>query len=496
MLIPHRYSRIIPIAIFLFVSLCLFATYKSPHLLSTLSRSPPPSNECLPEFTYLKKLGLTDDIKWTRRRITPHFSDLKRDMIQQFAEKLIDHQANVNLATCMHDAPRTQQQEQMTLLVQKPYPKEQYPHLIFGVASSSERLHDSLFAMKHWLARTNAQLVAVVVDVANDTKSILDDLDKAYREAGIKAVFIAPTLKQYIPLKTNDDKSTDHDVPVEHHHFVLVRNMLDYATAETEWLGILDDDTFFPSLYPMNQELKKYDWRKPHWLGGLSEDFEHVRIWGLMSFGGAGTFLSFPLAAQLQPLLEECIVEANVHTGDGLLRDCIYMKTKTKLTVIPHMYQHDMLGDVSGFYESGIAPLSLHHWKSWYSEPIVEQAAISNICGDCYLSRWQFWNDQYLSVGYSINVYKHETIKAGGVNFDLLEGTWDFPAHPLKGDEYDFSFGPLRPKLSKEEKKSYKLVTSVENKHINTLTQIYVFRGARELGEVDEVVELEWGVGY
>lgn len=40
-----------------------------------------------------------------------------------------------------------------------------------------------------------------------------------------------------------------------------------------------------------------------------------------------------------------------------------------------------MFEDMRGFFESGVEPLNLHHWKSWYHEPVVEMAKATAFCG-------------------------------------------------------------------------------------------------------------------
>lgn len=446
--------------------------------------------KCAPEFDYLRNntdLGLSDNISWSRRCIKPIAGPSDRAAVQNITGPLISHPTKVNLQTCAHD--ELPPCEELSLTVSGPYPKKQYEHIIFGVASEYKRLMDSIPSTAHWLAGTGATLIGVVVDAkGDDGKAKLKNLEDAYHEANVKATFISPVMTKYLPPQgSNPEENQDKDVPTEHHHFMLIRDLLGYSTSQTTWLGILDDDTFFPSLYPVDEELNKYDHNQPQWLGALSEDWGHIKIWGLMAFGGAGVFISVPLAHELDPHLEDCIVEALSQTGDGILRDCVYFKTQTKLTAIPRFFQHDFIRDASGFYESGINPLSLHHWKSWYQEPIPAQAAIAAVCGECYLQRWRFADDTLFANGYSISVYAD-----GLKDLDLTkyEGTWDSPAHELNGHEYDYSFGPLRPRLGADKKKSYKL-KAAEKTAAGGLRQVYVFKGDREQ-ILDEVVELIW----
>ncbi|KAF1817076.1 hypothetical protein P152DRAFT_504476 [Eremomyces bilateralis CBS 781.70] len=500
MLLPQRYAKsvaaIVVVALFLLflVAFRLQYSWSDPKLTPLRPpayAAPIPANECWPELEYLrqKDLDLGTNVTWSRRCIQPMFGKSDRDEVKKLPGSLITQQSVLDLGSCAHeDIPPC---EVLPLNVPHTYPEKQYAHIIFGVASKYERIRDSLPATAHWLALSGAELIGVVVDVDASETGKLRALEKEYADWDIKAKFTAPTLTEYIPNNNDEDRSTDRDIPIEHHHFMMIRDMMKYTTSRTQWLGILDDDTFFPSLYPIGEELSKYDHTKPFWLGGLSEDFFHVKVWGLMAFGGAGVFISMPLARKLDPVLETCIADASVDTGDGILRDCIYTKTSTKLTIITRLYQHDMLGDLSGFFESGIQPLSIHHWKSWYDEPVMAQAAVAGVCGDCYLQRWQFGENTLFANGYSITLYPE-----GLENIDLThcEGTWAYPAHGISGHEYDFSFGPLRPKLEADQKKSYRLKDAVRMAN-GVLRQIYVYKGDVERGEMDEVVELLWEPG-
>lgn len=159
------------------------------------------------------------------------------------------------------------------------------------------------------------------------------------------------------------------------------------------------------------------------------------------------------------------------------------MTTATKLTIVPGLYQHDLYGDLAGFYESGVLPLSVHHWRSWYKEPVPKMAAITKLCGDCFLQRWQFGSDTLLSNGFSVTQYHRGLDK-----YDLtqMEGTWSHP-----GREFDFSLGPLRPALGEHDKKSYRLKDAAWGEN-GELHQIYVYKGDFFKDEMDEVLELVW----
>ncbi|KAK4241216.1 glycosyltransferase [Achaetomium macrosporum] len=460
------------------------------------------NNFCSQDFEFLRQgdLGLTDNIVYSRRCIRAVHGNVDRDVVTNISTPLITSKTTLSLtAECTTvEAPPC---ERLTLHVPPNYPQEQYRHLIFGVASSHDRLKESLPVFAHWLSGTGAQLVAVVSDAdRTDATFDLPSLEAEYRQHDVAATIIPPTQKVAIPRKdTPLDATPSAPSPVEQLHFLLIRDMLDRATPETQWLGVLDDDTFFPALHPLSAALRQHDHTIPTWLGALADNFVSIKIWGYMAYGGAGTFLSVPLARQLAPHLESCIRETTVVSGDGMLRDCVYAHTTTKLTLVDGLYQHDIRGDPAGFFESGRRALSIHHWKSWYRAPVAQMAAVTRVCGDCFLQRWRFGNDTLLANGYSITTYRDGLLDK--IDLSRVEGTWQEP-----DGKFDFVYGPFRPRLSEADKKSYRLVAvDGEARKGGRFRQVYVHRAPRkdsggsskeeeeaEEGRMDEVVELIW----
>lgn len=444
------------------------------------------------KFLRSRELGLTENIIYTRRCVKPVHGDVDREVVANITSPLISGTTTLNLkADCSKLTPPPC--EPLTLQVPPAYPPAdgQYSHLIFGVASTFERLEDSLAVFAHWLAGTGAQLVAVVSDAdAPDSNFDIAELEQAYHDYNISATIIAPALKQSLPrLDTPDDAKLSSPAAVEQLHFLLIRDMLAIATPETRWLGVLDDDTFFPALHPLDLALRQHDHTRPRWLGAIADNWISMKVWGYMAFGGAGTFLSVPLAKRLDPHLEACIRETTVPSGDGMLKDCVYAHSTTKLTIVEGLYQHDIRGDPAGFFESGRKALSIHHWKSWYSAPVDRMAAVAEVCGDCFLQRWRFGRDTLLANGYSISVYRDGVDR---LDLDRVEGTFDDP-----DDKFDFVYAPFRPRLNDEEKKSYRLVgVDGGTDKGDRFHQVYVHRaprdGAKGTKTVDEVVELIW----
>ncbi|EGZ68991.1 hypothetical protein NEUTE2DRAFT_93651 [Neurospora tetrasperma FGSC 2509] len=456
------------------------------------------------EFLRRPEFGLTDNILYSRRCIKPIYkADFDRSTITNVAGPLVTNTTALDLTSCSHDEPIPC--EPLALEVPMPYPKDaQYPHLLFGVASKYQRMREAIPAFAHWLAGTGARLVGTIADAVppehqdDSTRNSfnLTLLEEEYRAAGIIATFVPPKVFKRLNLK--DGKPDPRPVPVEHHHFLVIKELLSVidssqSSQPPHWLAILDDDTFFPSLSPLSQTLSRYDHTRPAWLGALSDDFMAVQAWGFMAFGGAGSFLSLPLARQLAPHLEQCITTASVQTGDGILRDCIYSHTRTRLTLVEGLNQHDIKGDPSGFFESGIWPvLSLHHWKSWYHAPVAKMARVAKeVCGDCFLMRVRFGTEEesLLSLGYSITQYPGLANGLDDIDLSRVEGTWK---EAERKEKFAFSYGPVRGRLQVgKEKKSWRLV-DVDKR----FRQIYVHKAAGPaVGEsMDEVIELVWEV--
>ncbi|KAM7192462.1 putative glycosyltransferase [Rhypophila sp. PSN 637] len=449
--------------------------------------------ECTPEMDFLRRqeLGLTETIRYTRRCIRPIRSDkVDRNVLTNISTPLVNTatMATINLTSCARTEIPPCKEEVLELHVPNPYPERKYPHLLFGVASSYARMESSIDAFATWLSGTDAQLYVIIQDA---DKHFLSDLEQLYRDSGIEATF-----------------SAKNEPPtIEHLHFLLVRSLLAFSTPDvTTWMGIIDDDTFLPHLYPLQTRiLSKFNPQKAHWIGALSDDFNAISLWGFMAFGGAGVFLSLPLAKEIEPHIETCIKRARIQSGDGILKECVYAYTRTKLSIVKGLYQHDIRGDVSGFYEGGLdVPVSLHHWRSWYREEGLPGGVLvgKEVCGGCWLQRFKFGgiqggvNDMLFVNGYSISEYFPGTWKAGPGGLDKIdlgriEGTW---GHAFNG-QYDFSYGPLRRRLGRARKKSYKLV---DVNLIQELRQIYVHRKSDawqiEEGAMDEVIELVWEV--
>ncbi|KAE8147200.1 hypothetical protein BDV25DRAFT_160882 [Aspergillus avenaceus] len=334
-------------------------------------------------------------------------------------------------------------------------------HMIFGVATSTERLYDSLDAFAHWAAGTGAHVVAVV-----DEDGSVEKHKKRAKELDIRLTIVQ-----------NSDELLDR-------YFSLVRILYEKRDELTQWVVLIDDDTFFPSMRNLVTRMKSYDPREPQYVGALTEDMSQLHYAGHMAFGGAGIFLSVPLVKQLDAVFNNCYDFK--HAGDRMIARCIYHNTLTKLTWERGLHQMDLRGDASGFYESGRSlPLSIHHWKSWFHADMVGLSKVASICGeDCLLRRWRFskQDNWYLVNGFSVVEYS-----APFPNPDAMEQTWDDSKYQGL-DPFDYSLGPLRKK--DEGKISFRLREAISERERKQIRQIYVQQ--RKGDQKPRVIEVVW----
>ncbi|KAI0136193.1 hypothetical protein BJ170DRAFT_572995 [Xylariales sp. AK1849] len=439
-------------------------------------RPPLAPGQCYPELDFLRhahsKKHFSNKVRYLRRCIQPVFSaDVDRNDVANVSEPLIADDLEITVDFEAQDCSDVKLPKCIPIKLQVPRPYSSaanYSHLIFGVSTDYDRLSSSIPSFAHWFAGTGSRLVALVTDMNAHTNSGIHKLQQKFRNAGVDVSLVRPLDESYTTSQS---------------HFTVLVHMLNHSSPATQWYGLLDDDTFFPHLEPLSDALATLDHEKDQYVGALSEDFMAVRNFGFMAFGGAGAYLSAPLARTLGAQAVQCIDQATAGEGDIIIRDCVYRNSKAKLTILPGLYQQDLKDDASGFFESGVQAINFHHWKSWYKEPVVKMSSAATYCGGCFLQRWRFGTDTVFSNGFSVVQYRY-----GVEHLDLgtMEGTW-----VNANKDFDFSIGPLRRKLVPDEKKSYKLV-DVDANESGDLKQLYVWKGNAESNEMDNIIELVW----
>lgn len=441
---------------------------------------------CRQRLGRLKDLNVKFPIKYARRDINIRPSREKRPSVTNIDEPLfpklqiVDPGKDPILEHCLPP---------MSLEV-SPFPNKETvdaSNILFGMSTLLSRLEDSIPFLERWLAHTHAHLFVIVITSEGDRepdKKKMAELQSQMRGLGIKT-----SLAQ--PLDKNDDMAQ--------RYFSLVKLLFSKRDKLTQWMGIVDDDTFFPSMPSLLTMLSNYDATQPQYVGGISEEWWSVVLYGLMAFGGAGLFLSLPMAAIIDLNYQTCRDQSGSSAGDMRIVECIQWHSNVKLTPIPSLHQMDMGGDLSGVYESGWRPLSLHHWKAdWWDDkrrdnwfPLNVMHLVADICGECFLQRWRFGGDTVLSNGFSIATYPN------GITNDELrkpEHTWlgPRPVPDTFNPGYVHSIGEIREPLKMgDEKRQYMFLDAemVEGR----VRQFYLNRGAGE--ELDTLFELVWSVG-
>ncbi|KAG5955098.1 hypothetical protein E4U57_003716 [Claviceps arundinis] len=368
---------------------------------------------------------------------------------------------------------------------------------LFGVSTTFKRFMDpETTPINEWIfwltdSRGNSnggKLLLMLLD-ANDDE--LQEVANLLGDVGIDVVVY------------HSDSSLEMAV----RYLSLVPTLYSHPDAHSKkWLVTCDDDTFFPSMHALIEKMEKFDHTRQMYIGTLSEDVGAIERHGSQAFGGGGVFLSLPMAAKISELYDSCttsekIAESNSGwgpQGDILLRKCIYENTETRLTNFWDLWQLDIFGHPAGFYEWGIKPLSLHHYRGggWHKAKPSQYTKIAHSCGeDCTLQRFQTADDFIIS-GYSIAHYPE------GVTFDTnqVEGTLH-AAPEDKGWNLDFVMGPRRPNLEKTGRKIAWEMEESEVQSDGSILQTYtrkqnderwVHPDSQPMSNIDGIIELVW----
>jgi hypothetical protein len=392
-----------------------------------------------------KKYNLEDDIDYARRYVRFHRQDIERVSMTKLGKELFPKGFDrINLqnppanTTCLRP-------------LEVPVPNSASPktvdasNLLFGVSTTYKRLTDEatspMLEWAHWLTDGNgksngAGLVLRLVDASEEE---IEHSRKIMAEMGIN-------VKIY--------HSNSSDEMAARYLSLLPALYDDSSRKHRKFLVMCDDDTFFPSMHALLDRLSTYDHKEDLYIGTFSEDVNNIKRHGSQAFGGAGVFFSVPLAEKIAALYGQCstaekIKESNTGwgpQGDILLRKCIYENTEVRLSMLRDLHQLDIQGDPSGFYEAGLEPLSLHHFKGgvWHKAKPYAGAQVIHACGEaCFLQRFQTTDDFIISNGYSVAHYPK------GIDFNVhqMERTFS-PAPDDYGWNLDFMLGPGRKSLA------------------------------------------------
>lgn len=455
-----------------------------------------PLNGCPDKLDWLAGLNLTYPIRYAHRDIVVNPTPgLERASITRLDTSLFPDFQTIDLS---EDIKVSMQHCEKPYLLSVPAlvgNSGDASHIIFGVSTTLKRLDASIPSLLRWLPRTNAQLFVIVIESEQIVESegvervdavAADPQQKAEIQARMRGLGMDVTLVE--PLELQDSFSIKY--------FSLIKIMYNNRNDKTKWISLLDDDTFFPSIPALAAMLAKYDTTREYYIGALSEIWWAVAHYGMMGFGGAGIFLSVPLAEIMNNNYRNCIEASHTTAGDIRILECVYLLTETKLTYERDLHQVDIHADLSGVFESGHMPLSLHHWKagavslSGYNLPMMH--LVADVCSDCFLQRWQFGSEMVLTNGFSLAFYPKGALK--GTDMEKMEETWDEvpPVENSFNHGTDHSLGPTRRRMILEKEKiQYLLIDSAVTE--GGIRQSYLHPGVN--GDIDSLLELFWKEG-
>ncbi|RCI17169.1 hypothetical protein L249_3112 [Ophiocordyceps polyrhachis-furcata BCC 54312] len=368
---------------------------------------------------------------------------------------------------------------------------------MFGVSTTYQRFMDSnttpinewIFWLTDGLGHSNGgKLLLMLLDASDEE---LQEVANLLGDVGIDV----------------DVYHSNSAVEMAVRYLTLVPTLYTHSDAhKKKWLVTCDDDTFFPSMHGLIKKINSYDHTRQMYIGTLSEDVGAIERHGSQAFGGAGVFLSLPMAKLITERFGLCTSEQKVlesnsgwgPQGDIMLRKCIYENSETRLTSVWDLWQLDFFGQPAGFYEWGIKPLSLHHYRGggWHKAKPGQFTKIAHTCGeDCTLQRFQT-ADNFVISGYSIAHYPQ------GIDFDINQMEATLHAAPEnKGWNLDFMFGPQRPALERTGRKIAWELQESDVRSDGSVLQTYtrkkndgrwLNKNGQSMSNIDGVFELVW----
>lgn len=447
----------------------------------------PHVNNCPDNLNWLSSLNIAYPVQYARRDILimPD-ANVERKSVTKVNEVLFPDFQTIDLSKDSTVQLKSCKEPLRLAVPDFPVEAVDASHIVFGISTTLERLEKTIPSLVRWLPHTQARLLVIVIESeqVDDVKAVAADPGKKKElETRMRSMGMDITLVD--PPELQDSFSEKY--------FSLVKVMWSHRNEKTAWIATIDDDTFFPSMSSLVTMLAKYNPDEKYYVGALSENWWSVTRYGMMAFGGAGIFLSRAMGEVLDENYQMCKETSHTTAGDIRILECVYATTTSKLTNERDLHQIDLWEDLSGLFESGKMPLSLHHWKpgaayaKGYDVPTMH--IVADVCRDCFLQRWWFKKDLMLTNGYSISLYPQGDLPKANLNY--MEETW------AKTTEVEFSvnhgtdhsMGPTRPRLELDKQKvQYKLIASAAVD--GGVRQAYWHQGVN--GDMDAVLELFW----
>ncbi|WYZ46309.1 hypothetical protein EsH8_IX_000534 [Colletotrichum jinshuiense] len=279
--------------------------------------------------------------------------------------------------------------------------------LLFGVSTTYDRLthaNDSL--VKDWQrwftnGRGATNGASAVVTLHQATSQEAWEIYEKLERLGIDATVI--------PAGKGRDKAS--------RYLDLVGILLDVKEAMAEqgqpkkYLGLIDDDIFFPTPGQLISRLSRFDASAPYYIGLPSERADwSVQNGTAVTDGGGAVFLTPPAALTIShlPCRPAEGFGGNDTKWDSVIRECVRDRTDISFHVLPSFYSPtDALYNMqAATYDLGVSPLTLRHYKSRHHFSPSLAHLVTSVCGEaCFLQRFQFANNWVLVNGYSLTHY-------------------------------------------------------------------------------------------
>lgn len=391
-----------------------------------------------PEGRFLKQLiqkhDLTNEVTWSARVVQAKFGagrmKSKRPSMTEVATRLLERDfvntrvADADLRLGLEDG------EKLKLPVAGAKGAAvDASTLLFGVSTTYERLayadHELIRDWQSWLTDGNGKSNGASLLLTlhkTTTKDELEEVEETLRSFGIDAT---------VQLSKGGDDSTSRYID-------LLQELKSHsATLKGKtFIGLVDDDVFFPSIGKLIQKLSKFHPDKQYYIGAPSERSDWaVDTNKTITYGGGAVFLTLPMVEQLvkspcitsdtaSPLTTDLKTRVSsprtqeFHTGvqwDIQLYECITKHTSTDLHVLPSFFNPekgelysaaDGTGPIDEGYASGTQPLTLHQYRNVHRFEAGKGHLVTRICGeDCFLQRFLFKDDWVLVNGYTLSHY-------------------------------------------------------------------------------------------
>lgn len=369
-----------------------------------------------PEAMYFRYLvdayGLTREVPWLARRVRPRFSGTGRPSVTKVGAKLMS--AGSAFARVRMDDDEKLQEKLLlprdTTPIKLTMPHSPKPEeadasaILFGVATSYRRVTYADKALlrdwQRWLTdgKGGSNGAALVLSLQRATNKELAEVRALLRGLGIDAEVLA-----------------SHVEADAYGHYAELAQVLQKRSRGNgeqptrSYIGLIEDDMFFPSMSKLLQMLRRYAPDKAYYIGAPSErsDWE-VEDKAMVTYGGGAVFLTVPMLDKLTDL--PCLARPDKEgdAWDRTMYHCVSRSTDTPLQVLPGFYSPHRDDDAlyGGGYGSGLQATTLHHYRNYHRFEAAKGHLVASVCGEsCFLQRFRFDDDWILVNGYTVTHY-------------------------------------------------------------------------------------------